>query len=78
MDDEKVLDILNRYWKELHHSKKRDYLLSCIEVQAPKKCYVNNGNRSCTYKYFMYVNNMKKTICRFLFNTLDIFEKVLR
>jgi len=50
-----------------------------MEVIQPKRSYVSNSNRTYNYKYFMYVNNVKKTVYRrFLLNTLDITEKVLR
>ncbi|CAI6374066.1 unnamed protein product [Macrosiphum euphorbiae] len=79
INDDERLKIFHRYWKELDHSRKRDYLLSCMEIILPKRSYVTNSNRTCNYKYFMSVNNTKKTVCRrFLLNTLDISEKVLR
>lgn len=78
-DDERQV-IFNWYWKELDHNRKRDYLLSCMEIQKSKRKYVKHehSNRSLTYKYFMCVkNDVQKTVCRrFILSTLDISEKL--
>lgn len=71
--------IFVRYWNELDHNRKRDYLPNCMSMQDVKRNYVSNvNNRSCTYSYSVAVDNVKLKVCRqFLLNTLNISEKLL-
>lgn len=79
-DDERQI-IFNWYWKELNHNRKRDYLLSCMEIKKSERKYVKQEHSNCSYvyKYFMCVKDVQKTVCRkFILSTLDISEKLLR
>jgi hypothetical protein len=74
--------IFDKYWNELDHNRKRDYLLSCMSMQDIKINYVSHvNNRSCTYNYYVAVDNVQLKVCRkFILNTLNtsISEKLLR
>jgi len=78
--EEERLVIFNRYWKDFDHTRKRDYLLCCMERQDVKRQYVTHVSNRCNmYKYYFSFNDTTKVVCRkFLLNTLNITEKLLR
>lgn len=80
ISEEERLLIFNRYWKDFDHTRKRDYLLSCMEKIDIKRKYVaHSSNHSNIYRYYFYLNDSTKVVCRkFLLNTLNITEKLLR
>jgi len=78
--EEERLILFNRYWKEFDRTKKRDYLLGCMERYDAKIQYTTHeNNRFNMYKYCFSLNGTTKVVCRkFLLNTLNITEKLLR
>ncbi|CAI6352869.1 unnamed protein product [Macrosiphum euphorbiae] len=78
--EEERLIIFNRYWKEFDHTRKRDYLLGCMKRYNAKRQYTTHeNNRFNMYKYCFSFNDTTKVVCRkFLLNTLNITEKLLR
>lgn len=78
--EKKRIVIFVRYWNELDHNRKRDYLLSCMHMQDVKRNYVSHANnRSCTYSYSVAIDNVQIKVCRkCILNTLNISEKLLR
>jgi len=78
--EEERMVIFVRYWNELDHNRKRDYLLSCMSMQDVKRNYVSHvNNHSCTYSYSVAIDNVLIKVCRkCILNTLNISEKLLR
>jgi len=78
-DESQREDIFKFFW-ELDHERRRDYLLSCMkQVQIKRKRSIGESRRSVTNEYFLKHNSIEVQVCQqFLLKTLDVPQKLLR